>query len=296
MEGTDFRCATAVSHVISADTGLPEDQAMLVATVLTGMAQTAARYWLRQQGRIPRDQASQIVSVLAWRGSPASPRPTPANKACAPANVAPIPQDDRAGLDVGFRCVAKAAAKNPIEVKIGVQYSPREISVEVTQTADEVRALVEQAVADGSTIHLTDIRGRQLLVPATTLSYVEIGPSGLAGSVSARTDCRSGVQAQVTHAGGVRIGEPREHAAEFGQVGTCPRATPIASCSAATRWDCDNASPTSRLPHSDNLLASVLSSEIILHGGDHECRMPQIVAHLVDQVTGVILEVRADLR
>jgi hypothetical protein len=73
--------------------------------------------------------------------------------------------------------VAKAAAKNPIEVKIGVQYSPREISVEVTQTADEVRALVEQAIADGSTIHLTDIRGRQLLVPATTLSYVEIGPS-----------------------------------------------------------------------------------------------------------------------
>ncbi|MEZ5118458.1 MAG: TetR/AcrR family transcriptional regulator [Candidatus Nanopelagicales bacterium] len=68
VEGTDFRCATAVSHVISADTGLPEDQAMLVATGLTGMAQTAARYWLRQQGRIPRDQASQIMSVLAWRG------------------------------------------------------------------------------------------------------------------------------------------------------------------------------------------------------------------------------------
>jgi hypothetical protein len=41
---------------------------MLVATGLTGMAQTAARYWLRQQGRIPRDQASHIMSVLAWRG------------------------------------------------------------------------------------------------------------------------------------------------------------------------------------------------------------------------------------
>jgi AcrR family transcriptional regulator len=68
VEGTDYRCATAVSHVIAADTGLPEDQAMLVATGLTGMAQTAARYWLRQQGRIPRDQASHIMSVLAWRG------------------------------------------------------------------------------------------------------------------------------------------------------------------------------------------------------------------------------------
>ena len=35
--------------------------------------------------------------------------------------------------------MAKAAAKNPIEVKIGVQYSPREISLEVEMTADEIR-------------------------------------------------------------------------------------------------------------------------------------------------------------
>ena len=62
---------------------------MLVATGLTGMAQTAARYWLRQQGRIPRDQASQIVSVLAWRGVSGFPRPTPANKPVRPARTSP---------------------------------------------------------------------------------------------------------------------------------------------------------------------------------------------------------------
>ena len=49
-------------------TSLPEDQAMLVATGLTGMAQTAARFCLRQPSRVPRDQASHILSVLAWRG------------------------------------------------------------------------------------------------------------------------------------------------------------------------------------------------------------------------------------
>ena len=68
VEGTDHRCALAISHVIAADTGLPEDQAMLVAMGLTGMAQTAARFWLRDQGSIPRDQAAQVMSVLAWRG------------------------------------------------------------------------------------------------------------------------------------------------------------------------------------------------------------------------------------
>ncbi|MEZ5185414.1 MAG: DUF3107 domain-containing protein [Candidatus Nanopelagicales bacterium] len=71
--------------------------------------------------------------------------------------------------------MAKAAAKHPIEVKIGVQYSPREISVEVLESADEVRALVEGAVTDGGVIHLTDVRGRQVLVPASACSYVEIG-------------------------------------------------------------------------------------------------------------------------
>jgi len=68
VAGTNHRCALAICDVIAADTGLPEDQAMLVATGLTGMAQTAARFWLRQPSRVPRDQASHILSVLAWRG------------------------------------------------------------------------------------------------------------------------------------------------------------------------------------------------------------------------------------
>ena len=72
--------------------------------------------------------------------------------------------------------MAKAAAKNPIEVKIGVQYSPREISLEVEMTVDEIRAMVEQAVSDNGVINITDVRGRQILVPVSTFSYIEIGP------------------------------------------------------------------------------------------------------------------------
>lgn len=72
--------------------------------------------------------------------------------------------------------MAKAAAKNPIEVKIGVQYSPRELTVEVTLTPEEVAAQVDKAVSDGTVLRLTDARGRQVLVPIASLSYVEIGP------------------------------------------------------------------------------------------------------------------------
>lgn len=72
--------------------------------------------------------------------------------------------------------MAKAAAKNPIEVKIGVQYSPRELSVEVTQTPEEVATAVEEAVTAGTVLRLTDAKGRQVIVPVPSLSYVEIGP------------------------------------------------------------------------------------------------------------------------
>ena len=72
--------------------------------------------------------------------------------------------------------MAKAAAKNPIEVKIGVQYSPREINLEVDMTAEEIRTLVESAVAESGVITITDVRGRQVLIPVATFSYLEIGP------------------------------------------------------------------------------------------------------------------------
>ena len=72
--------------------------------------------------------------------------------------------------------MAKASAKHPIEIKIGVQYSPRELTIEVEHTPQEVTDLVDSAVADGAVLHLTDVRGRQLMVPAGTISYVEIGP------------------------------------------------------------------------------------------------------------------------
>ncbi|MEI2786716.1 MAG: DUF3107 domain-containing protein [Candidatus Nanopelagicales bacterium] len=72
--------------------------------------------------------------------------------------------------------MAKAAAKNPIEVKIGVQYSPRELTVEVNQTPAEIATAVDEAVASNTVLRLTDVRGRQIMIPTASLSYVEIGP------------------------------------------------------------------------------------------------------------------------
>jgi AcrR family transcriptional regulator len=61
-------CAEAICDVIATDTGLSDEESMLLAVGLSGLAQVTARYWLSTEGTIPRDAAARIVSQLAWRG------------------------------------------------------------------------------------------------------------------------------------------------------------------------------------------------------------------------------------
>ena len=74
VERADRACALAVSAVISEDTGLDEDAAMLLAAGLTGAAQVAARYWLTQGRDLPQPVAVELVSALSWRGISGFPR------------------------------------------------------------------------------------------------------------------------------------------------------------------------------------------------------------------------------
>ncbi|MHB1065957.1 MAG: DUF3107 domain-containing protein [Candidatus Nanopelagicales bacterium] len=64
-----------------------------------------------------------------------------------------------------------------MEVKIGVQDSPREISLESTESQEAVHSAVEKALKDGGLLTLTDDRGRTVIVSASKITYVEIGAS-----------------------------------------------------------------------------------------------------------------------
>ncbi|GAB1689219.1 DUF3107 domain-containing protein [Krasilnikovia sp. M28-CT-15] len=61
-----------------------------------------------------------------------------------------------------------------MEVKIGVQYAPRELVLESAQTPAEVEAAVTDAMAKDSVLTLTDEKGRRVIVPVGKLAYVEI--------------------------------------------------------------------------------------------------------------------------
>jgi Protein of unknown function (DUF3107) len=65
-----------------------------------------------------------------------------------------------------------------VEVKIGVQRTPREIVLESTQSPDEVEAAVRDALKDSAgVLSLIDEKGRKVLVPAHLVAYVEIAES-----------------------------------------------------------------------------------------------------------------------
>ncbi len=61
--------ADAIAEVIVSDTGLPPDQAKLLAISLVGTAQVSARYWVSSGGSsVSLAEAKQLISRLAWRG------------------------------------------------------------------------------------------------------------------------------------------------------------------------------------------------------------------------------------
>jgi hypothetical protein len=65
-----------------------------------------------------------------------------------------------------------------MEVRIGVVYTPKELSVEVADSSvDDVVKSVEKALeAKAPVLWMTDAKGRRVGVPSDKVAYVEIGP------------------------------------------------------------------------------------------------------------------------
>ncbi|GAA4053022.1 MULTISPECIES: DUF3107 domain-containing protein [Agromyces] len=63
-----------------------------------------------------------------------------------------------------------------MDLRIGIQNSPRELGFETSQTAEEVEQAVAAALTGQSPVlRLTDSKGAVFVVPAAALAYVEIG-------------------------------------------------------------------------------------------------------------------------
>ena len=60
-----------------------------------------------------------------------------------------------------------------MEVKIGVQYAPRELSVSTEEKPAAVLALLDEALKNESVFTLTDDKGRTVAVPASRVAYLD---------------------------------------------------------------------------------------------------------------------------
>jgi hypothetical protein len=65
-----------------------------------------------------------------------------------------------------------------VEVKIGVQFAPRELVLESSESAAAVERAVSDALSgDSPVLTLVDEKGRRVVVPADKVAYVEIAES-----------------------------------------------------------------------------------------------------------------------
>ncbi|MEZ5140127.1 MAG: DUF3107 domain-containing protein [Acidimicrobiales bacterium] len=64
-----------------------------------------------------------------------------------------------------------------MDVRIGVSQTAKELDIELADGADvdALKADIDAALADGSTLWITDRKGRQVGVPAEKIAYLELG-------------------------------------------------------------------------------------------------------------------------
>lgn len=63
-----------------------------------------------------------------------------------------------------------------MDIRIGIINTPREITLESSQTAPAVEQIVTAAIEGGTPfIKLSDSKGKLFLVPTASVAYIEIG-------------------------------------------------------------------------------------------------------------------------
>ncbi len=64
-----------------------------------------------------------------------------------------------------------------MDITIGVQHITRDISLETEESAEAISAKVAEAINSDGILSLTDTKGRVVLVPASKIAYVDLGPA-----------------------------------------------------------------------------------------------------------------------
>jgi hypothetical protein len=64
-----------------------------------------------------------------------------------------------------------------MDITIGVQHIARDISIETEESAEAITGKVTEAINSDGLLSLTDTKGRVVLVPASKIAYIDLGPA-----------------------------------------------------------------------------------------------------------------------
>lgn len=60
-----------------------------------------------------------------------------------------------------------------MKVRIGVEHSPRDFTLETDLTADELANRLEEAISNGSLFKVEDVKGDIVMIPGAKVSHLE---------------------------------------------------------------------------------------------------------------------------
>jgi len=72
-----------------------------------------------------------------------------------------------------------------MEIKIGIQNAPRELTIDVDEDAQKIHQMLADALPDG-VFSVADSKGRRVFVPASSIAYLDMSTT-ITGTVGFRS-------------------------------------------------------------------------------------------------------------
>jgi hypothetical protein len=71
------------------------------------------------------------------------------------------------------------SADSHTDIRIGITDTPQELNIETELSLDKVQALINESLSKDTPFVITDVRGRQTIVPAKKIAFIELGESAV---------------------------------------------------------------------------------------------------------------------
>lgn len=62
-----------------------------------------------------------------------------------------------------------------MDIKVGIQHVSREVVVDSSETAKDIEKAFGNALENDTLLRLVDTHGRQVLIPAGKIAYIDLG-------------------------------------------------------------------------------------------------------------------------